>query len=516
VARLLNFLALLAAIVAFSLASNDADPDLWHRLAVGGVYYSDGVVLDRDVFAYTPTLARWVDHEWGCGVIFFGWVHAFGPEALVFVKAVLFALALAMAALASRARPSLLRQTFPAALSFFLWVAWAMAPGYSTTLRCQAFTYLGFALLVWRMEGARRGWAIGRRDYVWLVAGFVCWANLHGGYLAGLGLLALYGLGFWLEGRDARPCLIGLALAAAATLINPYGVALWGNVTDALSRERTQMMEWLPLFQAGTVWSFLGVKTLLAAALAAGGFQIALSVARRKRHRVPWTPLIVMGVTAFLALESVRHLPLFAIASAAFLPRWMREAWLAIVRKRPPKGARPNLAATAARLALPAVAMVLGMAALLELPWRPRLDRTTYAAGAVDFLRAGGYRGRLAVPFNTSSYALFRLFPDCRVNIDGRFEQTYPPEVFAASTAFHYGNSGAFLERYGADIVIAGNGTPAEGFMSRRGGWSVVFRDDDATVFAPDFPFRVSHRPAPIPGPFDTADFLRRWKAFAE
>ena len=46
------------------------DGDLWARLAVGAEFFKNHTVWRHDVFAFTPTLPQWIDHEWGAGVIF--------------------------------------------------------------------------------------------------------------------------------------------------------------------------------------------------------------------------------------------------------------------------------------------------------------------------------------------------------------------------------------------------------------------------------------------------------------
>src|SRR5260221_14551327 len=62
------------------------DGDLWARLAVGAHVWRTGSLMRHDIFAFTPTLPEWIDHEWGAGVIFFGLLNAFGPSSLMLLK----------------------------------------------------------------------------------------------------------------------------------------------------------------------------------------------------------------------------------------------------------------------------------------------------------------------------------------------------------------------------------------------------------------------------------------------
>ena len=73
----------LAVVLAYHRA---VDGDLWARLAVGAEIYQHHDVWRHDVFAFTPTLPQWIDHEWGAGVIFFALLKWFGPGALLLFK----------------------------------------------------------------------------------------------------------------------------------------------------------------------------------------------------------------------------------------------------------------------------------------------------------------------------------------------------------------------------------------------------------------------------------------------
>src|SRR5438128_2407585 len=46
-----------------------ADGDLWAKLALGASVWLRGEVPHHDVFAFTPILPEYIDHEWGSGVI---------------------------------------------------------------------------------------------------------------------------------------------------------------------------------------------------------------------------------------------------------------------------------------------------------------------------------------------------------------------------------------------------------------------------------------------------------------
>ena len=63
---------------------------------------------------------------------------------------------------------------------------------------------------------------------MWIPVVMVAWVNLHGGWVVGLGFFALWAITRVVTNGQHRVAIAGvLGAALAATLINPYGVAMW-------------------------------------------------------------------------------------------------------------------------------------------------------------------------------------------------------------------------------------------------------------------------------------------------
>ena len=108
--RLFLFGSLLLGVFTFGvvlLFHNLADGDLWAKLALGAAVWNQGHLPTADVFAFTPVLPVYVDHEWGSGLIFFTVLKWFGPSGLMWLKVLLAFTALGCAfAIAARAKVS--------------------------------------------------------------------------------------------------------------------------------------------------------------------------------------------------------------------------------------------------------------------------------------------------------------------------------------------------------------------------------------------------------------------------
>lgn len=184
----MRWLAIVLGVFSFGVilaVHNITDGDLWNKLAIGAHVWRFGTVPVRDMFAFTPVLPTYIEHEWGAGTIFFGVLKFFGPEGLMALKILLAFGALWAAMAAGRTMDcgweTLLVLAIPAAA--------CVLPAFIPVVRCQVFTYGFFALTLFGLEQIRAGksWPV----FV-LPAMMLVWANVHGGFVAGLGAMAIY------------------------------------------------------------------------------------------------------------------------------------------------------------------------------------------------------------------------------------------------------------------------------------------------------------------------------------
>jgi hypothetical protein len=415
-----------AAYAAVLACFNIADGDLWARLAAGAAVIHTGAPFPRDVFAFTPVLTEWIDHEWGAGVVFYSLLRWCGPLSLLWAKIIMALAALALALQTARRQGA----HWPALLLLAIPCAWALLPGYIPVIRSHAFTYLFFAFALFAMEQLRNGgtWPVFAIPPVMLV-----WANVHGGFVAGLGVIGVYASGELL-GRRAhawRACLT-LALAVGACAITPYGMRFWFYLLPALQHPRLRITEWGPL----ALWNwdvFTGARLVSAAAVL-----VLIAGWRRGAAAVPrsWPGLVLFALTAWLAWRHRRHAPFLGLTAAAVLPPYLQAIFERAAASRP---------AVARFFDLPKISVVLlyGIvgAVGIGLIW-PRAELHVlapvgyYPVREADILSQAGVSGHLAVPFRWGSYAAWRLYPRIRVSIDGRYEETYPETTFEMNERF--------------------------------------------------------------------------------
>ncbi|MBM4294213.1 MAG: hypothetical protein FJ126_04825 [Deltaproteobacteria bacterium] len=469
-------LLLLAALLN-NLGGTAADPDLWGYMAFGRLFWEEKQFPYHDVFAYVPTLAPWVYHEWLTGVVFYPVYQACGPAGLQLLKYVFGLGAAAFIFLTALRRGA---HFWSAAL--VLWMTQLFANiGYSP-VRAQVFTYFFFALSVYLLEQARLGGGFRR---LWLLAFLQpFWCNLHGGFVAGLGLIGIYGLGEALSRRRSLPYFLTLGAAVLATLANPYGLEYWTYIIRAVSMPRPEITEWASLaagFQRGIV-SYPEVLyfTVITA------FVILLGWWAKWREL---SPLLALAVTLYLGLKHIRHQVFFLLLTAAYLPKLFTEYGQAL---------KFSLGWKQLGGKIPAIgAAILGATLFIQFlgksPWKlevpsysqPSSPLVHYPLGAMDYIRTQRLEGKLLLEFKWGEYAMWTLYPRCRVALDGRYETVYPDEICREYFDFIYarGEWRRFLERYPPDLVLLNPQSPAYPRFLTEPGWRLAYRDTGCALF---------------------------------
>lgn len=426
-----------AALVggAVGLVLMFADPDLWGHVRFGLDILETGTVRQEvDPYSFTQD-HPFTYHEWLGGVLMAAAYLAGGPPGLMVYKGLLAAAIFLAAWLAVR------QQAFAWRWGAMALATWGTLP-LTLTLRPQLWTGIG-VFLVCRVLTARSP-----RALLALPPLFAVWANLHGGWIVGGGIVLVWTIASFLaqvrqpagQPGPAAPELGYRALLAAgaasfaATLLNPYGIELWTFLLETVRLGRDRITEWQP------PWTLRGPSMVALMATAAA---IAASIGR---HGRPGPQTLAVLVALGLAAARVSRLaPLFALASVALLSRhWHTTREAPTGRQR-------------VRLLLDAGAVATVVAAGV---WSDAIDPciTNRHSTAPDTIAAEslrGVRGRLVTSFNWGEYALWHFGPALKVSIDGRRESLYSERTINEQLAIADGDPAGFavLARLNPDYV---------------------------------------------------------------
>lgn len=450
--------AALGGLYAFSQQTL-VDQDLWGHLAFGRAFYESGHVTSHDPYSYMPT-HPWINHEWLCEAFLYRVLVAFGSPGLLLWKAVAGAgIALCLTA-AARLRGA------PLSWPLFLCTLLCMhGLQYNVHVRPYVVSYFMFALFIYLLE-------LASTRMVWLLVPFSClWANCHASFVMGLGLIVLYMIerAIRREWPVFRRLALVLLAATAITTINPYGIAYWQFVLHAVFMERPYITEFQPLpWDADFPPFFWECKILL---ILAPPLLIVDSVRKR---RIDVSASAILIVTAFLALQHYRHVPLFVMAALAFLPAMFGDRFLAL----------PIL--------VPSLAGVIFAALVLTQPWHLRIPITPTEGGYAFPLRALGFieqnhvAGRCLNYFDWGEMLIWDD-PNVKVAFDGRLETVYTAEAIHQNLDFTAGRpAGLMLSGdLEPDFILTLTSSGATRFMRAQSDWLAVYEDPLAVMFLP-------------------------------
>jgi hypothetical protein len=188
-------------------------------------------------------------------------------------------------------------------------------------------------------------------------------------------------------------------------------------------------------------------------------------------------------VTALLAWRSRRHAPFFGIAALAFVGPYLvatqdrfkdfaqkgtKETKIQLHGINQLTSLFSSLASVPLRLFLKHSSLCLlllytAVTAYAALQWLPDASFQVLApvghdpVREADILSLAHAKGNLATPFHWGSYASWRLYPDVKVSMDGRYEAAYPESTFQLNGRFFDKNGrdwDVLVRDYPVDYVI--------------------------------------------------------------
>ena len=318
-------------------------------------------------------------------------------------------------------------------------------------LRPQIFSFIGTLLVIqlteYILEAGKQG-----KQLKWYVLALLpiimlLWANLHRGFIIGVGILFVYLLSEWLtkkRGGNALPddlfrrFSISVFVSLGVAFFNPVGVtAMWASFTEVSGPFSRVIDEFL-----GTIryFEFHGMKQLgyLVVALGVVPFIAILFHWRKlsKHHFILAASFIVAGILSFrfsLMMVAV----VFSISSYYLSEKINRRlafgnGFAIMILWIVSTGILANAA--------------LGRTSLAGSP----LEKRVIPSAAVDYLEKSGLSGNIYNYFEYGGYLSWQLYPR-KIYIDQR---NLSWEVYEEYSEVWRGNYGDVFRKYGIGAVI--------------------------------------------------------------
>ena len=438
------------------------DSDYYWHVTAGRLVAERGV-LSTDPFSYTWGGQPWVMHEWLGELIIYWLISAAGVGVATFVFGVISVSGpLVLAWTLRRMGVAMLPLAAATGLVVYLYASYA-------TIRPQAFSWLFLGILLSGMLTTRPE----HRWRPWLaVPLFVVWANVHGLYVIGLGVLGVYAL-FTLLGRtpmaprrwEIAGVLLAAFVASSLTPSGPAGLLYPLRYVDAGDWGLRHISEWQsPNFHDPVQ---LGLLAMIVALLLNG-----------MRATPGWLGFIAAcGVVG--ALLATRNVPLAGLLALPTLALGLGDRLPERVAPRAPRVQR------ARRLMELGMAAVVLVAALIIVPRLPTVagDRViprSFPVAAVDALEELDPDARVLAEYHWGGYVINRLYDTgARVFVDGRNDM-YDEQILEDYVRIRNAELGweDLLASYGADAILLPPETALVSGAAQDAGWCEVHRDN--------------------------------------
>ncbi len=468
---ILFYITLFLLILAFSTTANNFDFDLWARLIAGMGVVEGGHVLTSDFLSYTP-VHTWWDHEWGSGVIFYIVLKFFGAYSLIILQAIMFFLIFFTASRIVKMRAG----TQPYNILFYFFALMAVMGNLNNPVRCHMFSFLLFTVFIYLLEKVRRG----NKKLLYLIPFLIVfWNNVHGGVVSGLGLLGMYALGEFLNNKPFKKYLITLAACFPVLFINPWGYDYIKFLFMANTMHRPYIVEWWGLFSKYYLTKLIEFKFFMFASVIIEGIyifkNIRLSSFKEWYFKEDKVKLIVLLSTLYLAIEHVKLLPFFAIASVCFiyedfykiienikLPVWKDKAVYGAI-------------------------LFISLFTLTAKNFSVPAGIDIYPVKEVEFVKINNLKGNILTNFGFGSYVSYKLYPNNLIFMDGRYEEVYYDYMVPALKEFFlaYPNWNFVLKNFPPDVMILENMYPIYNKLKNSKDWTVVYEGAKFGVFLP-------------------------------
>jgi hypothetical protein len=477
------FLAITAVAAVF--AGNymlNLDGELARHLTHGRYMVESGHLMRDYPFSYTTPGRPFLAMEYGTQLLFYSLYSLGGLVAVASATIVLLA---ASHALQMRV---MLRRGVDPVLGFAAVAVAAAMGAMFWQARPHMISLLMVAILLQFLEGTlpKRPW--------WALALFAVWANFHPGWVYGLILIGIYGVGavlepYWRGDRTiewrSRTSRLAQAFVAGCvgTLLTPHGITLHRHVAKffSLTYQFDNIGEFLsPNFHDPSFRPLLLGILLIIAAVAMSGRRLAVA------H------ILILVTHVQQTLQANRYASLLGLTGMTVVAIHLAPEWKAFVTRTAPafsaleerwRNARSPLAWAAAALILLGLTATHGRVAGRQvIPDRFAVGR--FPVQVVDRAMRAGRTGRVyAETISWSDYVIF-AWPHQTIFIDGSGD-FFGNDLLRESHQIRGARPGydVPLSQRNVELVMASARGPLAQALLARPDWKVLDCDQVVVLF---------------------------------
>jgi hypothetical protein len=352
----------------------------------------------------------------------------------------------------------------------------------------------------WLLDSTERNYfkGVGRHRKLWaLPLLMLVWVNVHGGFVLGFMLLAIFWFGsIWTlfrtkgaridevlhriaAGKRVRDLTqVGVA-SVAASFVNPYGWRLHAHIYSYLTNRF--LMDHIEEFQSPNFHGVAQKCFLLLLVLSLG-----VLVTRGRKLRTS-EGLLVLFVT-YAGLYASRNIPISAILLAMIVGPWLpRVEFLegfSLRMSAVELGLRAHLwaiVATVGTLLIASNGGRVGSSVVMDAHFGPK----RMPVDAVNYLEAHSVQGPILSPDYWGGYLIYRMYPQVRVVVDDRHD-LYGADFLQSYLRMMHVEHGweDFLRENNPRCILLPRNSALASILAKTPEWRVIYEDDVSIAFA--------------------------------
>ncbi len=490
----------------------------WH-IRTGQMILSTHAIPRVDPFSATMSGQPWFAWEWLYDLLV-GWLEtATGLNGVVLFTALVIAMVFAWTF------RLLLRRGTNVLVALLLVLLAASAAMIHFLARPHVVSWLFTVVWFWILESSEKSCCVSDSDspsskaeprrggVLWLLPPLMLvWVNIHGGFLVGFVLLAIYWFSAawqWLRlkedrfddalrkiraGRRLRALTLTSIVSALATLVNPYGWQLHVHIYRYLSNRF--LMDHIDEFRSPN-FHYVAQKCFAGLLLLT---LLALAARRREAGQARLSQALVILFVVYSGLYASRNIPVASLLLILVIGPWLSEAMERFADRRlAGRGLvsmrflrRMEAVEFSLRGHIWPIALVVltcwtvahggkvGASTLMD----AHFDAKRFPVAAVNYLDEKDVPGPLVSPDDWGGYLIYRLYPRVRMVVDDRHD-FYGEEFLKSYLKMIHVEPGweNFLQQQQAHCVVVPKDSAVANILGETGRWDAIYTDDVAVVF---------------------------------
>ena len=311
----------------------------------------------------------------------------------------------------------------------------------------------------------------------------IIWANLHGGFVLGLALIAIFAIGEFLNDKKSKTSiylLITFFITLLTTLINPYGIEYLKFIIDAFSLNRVHITEWQSaFFNKHYIYYLLKFKFFFFAVIALFVYSISKNIKKSTLKvflkNIDKTKYLILIFVSLIALKALRCHVFFTLSVIALC----YNDFYNIFNKQLPKW----LDNTKETILLILV-LLSSVSHIYNYKFINLVKEKTNPVKSVEFIKINNLKGNVFVNFHNGSYVAYKLYPNNHVFMDGRYEEVYDNNLInKMGSAFLAKSHKEFLKEFHHDILIIDKYYPLFETLKKDKDWFLAFKEEEFGIF---------------------------------